>query len=131
MYMEALTYSVVVSIGTRESIDLLVALLESGGTVEQLTARTGMAEPTASRRLKDLAAVGLVYRERPRDPYALTSPDETRELLEKASALSARVLELRREKESGFVRRVRKSRFRDISTSGSPRQGAHDQPSDA
>jgi DNA-binding IclR family transcriptional regulator len=113
--MDGQTYSLFEAMGSRaarEGLDLLLALLEEPGSVEQLAARTGIASATASRRLDDLALVGLVSRDRPRGAYTATCPEPTRRFLEAASDLAKATLDERRKSEEQFRRRVRRTRLK-------------------
>ncbi len=118
--MDGQTYSLFEAMGSRaarDGLDLLLALLEEPGSVEQLAARTGVASATASRRLDDLALVGLVSRERPRGPYTVTCPEPMRRFLEAASDLAKATLDERRKSEEQFRRRVRRTRLRTAEAS--------------
>ena len=105
--MEAQTYSVFQAVGSRESFDLLLELLEGPGVVEDLRNRAGISKSTASRRLDELALAGLIARGRPRDPYELSCPDHVRSLLLAAHNLAQAILEGRRAAEDEMGRRIR------------------------
>lgn len=96
----------------RDGVELVLALLEKPGAVEELVARTRIASATASRRLDDLALVGIVRRSRPHGPYEVAFPEETRRFLEAASDLAIAALAGRLESEEQFRKVVRKSRVK-------------------
>ena len=113
--MDAQTYSLFEVVGSRtarESLDLLLAILEEAGSVDDLADRTGVALSTASRRLDDLALAGIISRSRPRGPYEMTCPEQTRAFLEAASDLASAILDARQKSEEHFRKRVRRTRLR-------------------
>jgi predicted transcriptional regulator len=110
--VEPQTYSVFEAIGSRESLDLMLTLLEEPGVVEELCERAGVSRSTASRRLDALALAGVVFRRRPRDPYEVTSAELTRRFIEAAHQLATAINEAREQAEDQFGDRVRRTRFR-------------------
>ena len=122
--MEPQTYSVLVTIGSRESLDLVLSLLEKPAVVEEVAERAGVARPTASRRLDALALAGVVFRRRPRDPYELTYPELTRRLFEAAHELALAINEARDEAERQFAKRVKRTRFDEHSGAQDDSAGA-------
>lgn len=110
--MEAQTYSVFEAIGSRESLDLVLALLERPGSVEELCERAGVSRSTASRRLDALGLAGVVFRPRPRDPYEVTSDELTRRYFEAAHELASAINAARQEAEQRFGKKVRRTRLR-------------------
>lgn len=119
--MEAQTYSMFQALGsraTRESLDLLVALLEQPDEVEALVTRTGISSSTVSRRLDDMLLVGLVSRESARGAYSVACEEPTRRFLEAASELALAALRARAESEEQFHRRVAKTRMKRSGEAG-------------
>lgn len=110
--MEAQTYSLFEAIGSRESLDLVLEMLEETPHAKELARRVGISKSAASRRLKDLALAGVISKPRFRDAYFVTCEEPTRRFLEAASELSLAILEARRAGEEQLARRIRKSRLR-------------------
>jgi DNA-binding IclR family transcriptional regulator len=109
--VEPQTYSLLSALSSRESIDLVLALLERSGSVEDLARRTSIPSATVSRRLRELAFAGVVSRERPRDPFTLTCAEETRRVLEAVGSLALEVLRVRHAEEETLQRTIRKTRL--------------------
>jgi predicted ArsR family transcriptional regulator len=122
--MEAQKYSVLETIGSRESLDLVLSLLEKPGVVEDVGDRAGVARATARRRLDALASAGVVFRRRPRDPYEVTDPERTRRLFEAAHELALTINEARNEAERQLAKRVRRTRFDERSGARDDSAGA-------
>jgi predicted ArsR family transcriptional regulator len=125
--MDSQTYSLFEGLGSRvarESLELLLALLEEEGSVEELCARTGISSSTASRRLDELALAGLVSRGRARGPYELSCPEPTRLFLESASDLASAILDARKSGEEQFKKRLRKTRLRPAASAENASESA-------
>jgi predicted transcriptional regulator len=115
--MQPQTYSLLAALSSPESVELVLALLEQPGSVEELARRLEITSPTASRRLEGLALAGVVTRASSRSAYEVVSPEETRRVLDAFSDLSISILEKRASAEQALQRRVRKTRLRASSKS--------------
>jgi len=109
--MDAQTYPLLSALGSTESLQIIVELLEEPGTVEEVSRRTGVASATVSRRLDALAATGVVSRNSARAAYYLSEEELTRRVVEALSELSAAILQSRLAAEKSLQRRVRRSRL--------------------
>lgn len=109
--MHPQTYSVLEALGSPSTTALVLELLSEPNGVDELTRRTGLNKSTVSRHLKELALAGVLSRPRWAE-YSVTCPEETRKLLESASALSAAILDARGTDEKQFDRAVRRTRMR-------------------
>lgn len=109
--MHPQTYSVFEALGSPSPVALIVELLAETGGVDELARRTGVTKSTVSRNLKELALAGVLSRPK-WATYTVTCPEETRRLLEAASALASAILAARQDDETTFDRAVRKTRMR-------------------
>jgi DNA-binding transcriptional ArsR family regulator len=113
------TEALLSALGSHEMLALVVRLLEENRlTVTELATSTGIPQPTVSRHLVHLAAIGLTKREGAHAPYTLRAPDAVRQVLEAASGLSVHLLKERLREEEALKKRLARTRMTDASSSG-------------
>jgi DNA-binding HxlR family transcriptional regulator len=80
--MTGRTPDLLAALGRRDGQHVLARLIEHPARVGELADRAaGISQPTVSRRLSELEAIGLVDHGLKKDVYSLTRPDQLRPLL--------------------------------------------------
>src|ERR1700730_7818695 len=80
--MHGRTPDLLAALGKRDGQEILARLVERPARVSELAAASaGVRQPTVSRRLGELEAIGLVSHRRRKDLYSLTDPVRLRPLL--------------------------------------------------
>jgi DNA-binding transcriptional ArsR family regulator len=103
------TPDLLAALGSPDGIELLLALIAADRQVGELTAASGIPQPTASRRLAALERVGVLEHKRRGSPFRVTERAALCDLLFRISHLAEKLPGGDPQAEQAFRDRLRAS----------------------
>src|SRR5437868_5556635 len=104
--MSARTSLVLTALGDDEALEVILLLLMGPKTIGELVFKSGLPQPTVSRRVSDLRLAGLVRPDRRKAAIALTDPRRIRALLLRANDVARRSLDADQTLEAAYRTRI-------------------------